>query len=109
MVSPPALRPSTASDAPVGEALDKLKPALAEVGAEIDRLLDSLLAVPADSRDRLDPAMRPAALRSGQRLRPPLFFDACELSSADRGRATPDRLYVASAPVSSLFHPTMPR
>src|SRR3546814_9530465 len=67
MVSPPALRPSTASDAPVGEALDKLKPALAEVGAEIDRLLDSLLAVPEDSRDRLYHAMRHAAIGGGKR------------------------------------------
>src|SRR3546814_6671287 len=78
MVSPPALRPSTASDAPVGEALDKLKPALAEVGAEIDRLLDSLLAVPEDSRDRLYHAMRHAAIGGGKRLRPLLVVARSE-------------------------------
>src|SRR3546814_11579837 len=92
MVSPPALRPSTASDAPVGEALDKLKPALAEVGAEIDRLLDSLLAVPEDSRDRLYHAMRHAALGGGTRLRPLLVVAACELYHVDRRRALRVRL-----------------
>src|SRR3546814_11911870 len=86
MVSQPALRPSTASDAPVGVALDKLKPALAEGGAEIDRLLDSLLAVPEDSRDRLYHAMRHAAIGGGKRLRPLLVVAACELYRSEERR-----------------------
>src|SRR3546814_13604273 len=108
MVSPPALRPSTASDAPVGEALDKLKPALAEVGAEIDRLLDSLLAVPEDSRDRLYHAMRHAAIGGGKRLRPLLVVAACELYHVDRRRALRVGPAAAFVHVYSLIPDVLP-
>src|SRR3546814_3183590 len=108
MVSPPALGPSPASCAPVGEALDKLKPALAEVGAEIDRLLDSLLAVPEDSRDRLYHAMRHAAIGGGKRLRPLLVVAACELYHVDRRRALRVGLAVECVHVYSLIHDDLP-
>jgi farnesyl diphosphate synthase len=96
------------NDAPVGEALDRLKPALAEVGAEIDGLLEVLLTVPADTRDRLYQAMRHAAIGGGKRLRPLLVLAACDLYHVDRGRALRVGLAVECVHVYSLIHDDLP-
>jgi farnesyl diphosphate synthase len=103
-----ASHPSTASDAPVGEALDRLKPALAEVGAEIDRLLDGLLVIPGDPRAQLYEAMRHAAVGGGKRLRPLLVLAACELYHVSRERALRVGLAVECVHVYSLIHDDLP-
>lgn len=108
MDNPPAPCRSTVSDALVGEALDTLSPALAETCAEIDRLLDELLAVPTDSRDRLYEAMRHAAIGGGKRLRPLLVLATCDLFHVDRRRALRVGLAVECVHVYSLIHDDMP-
>ena len=54
-----------------------LKPALAEIAADIDRAFDLLLPVPDDGRARLYEAMRHAAIGGGKRLRPVLLLLTC--------------------------------
>jgi farnesyl diphosphate synthase len=92
----------------VGEAFDRLRPALTEVGDEIDRLFEDLLAVPADSRDRLYDAMRHAAIGGGKRLRPLLVLAACDLYHVDRRRALRVGLAVECVHVYSLIHDDLP-
>lgn len=86
----------------------RLKPSLEEVGAEIDRLFDSLLAVPADSRSGLYQAMRHAAIGGGKRLRPLLVTAACALFHVDRARALRVGLAVECIHVYSLIHDDLP-
>jgi farnesyl diphosphate synthase len=92
----------------VGEALDRLKPALADVAAEIDGLLEGLLAVPADPRAQLYAAMRHSAIGGGKRLRPLLVLAACELYHVDRARALRAGLAVECVHVYSLIHDDLP-
>ena len=64
-----------------------LDAALEQVGADIDRAFDRLLAVPPDARARLYDAMRYAAIGGGKRLRPLLVVAACNLFHVGLERA----------------------
>ena len=85
-----------------------LEPALAEVGAEIDRAFEALLTVPADARGRLYEAMRYAAIGGGKRIRPVLVVAACDLFNVARERATRVALAVECVHVYSLIHDDLP-
>ena len=85
-----------------------LEPALAEVGAEIDRAFETLLTVPADARGRLYEAMRYAAIGGGKRIRPVLVVAACDLFNVARERATRVALAVDCVHVYSLIHDDLP-
>ena len=85
-----------------------LKPLLNEVGAELDRLFGSLLAVPPDPRAPLYEAMRHAAIGGGKRLRPLLVMAACGLFHVDRDRALRVGLAVECIHVYSLIHDDLP-
>jgi farnesyl diphosphate synthase len=85
-----------------------LKPSLDAVGAELDALFGSLLAVPPDSRARLYEAMRHAAMGGGKRLRPLLVVAACGLFHVDRERALRVGLAVEAIHVYSLIHDDLP-
>ena len=85
-----------------------LDPALAEVGAEIDRAFEALLTVPADARGRLYEAMRYAAIGGGKRIRPVLVVAACDLFNVARERATRVALAVECVHVYSLIHDDLP-
>ena len=85
-----------------------LEPALAEVGAEIDRAFETLLTVPADARGRLYEAMRYAAIGGGKRIRPVLVVAACDLFNVARERAIRVALAVECVHVYSLIHDDLP-
>ena len=85
-----------------------LKPALAQIGADIDRLFGALLAVPPDPRARLYEAMRYAAIGGGKRLRPLLVVAAASLFHVDRERALRVGLAVECIHVYSLIHDDLP-
>jgi farnesyl diphosphate synthase len=85
-----------------------LKPSLDAVGAELDALFGSLLAVPPDSRARLYEAMRHAAMGGGKRLRPLLVVAACGLFHVNRERALRVGLAVEAIHVYSLIHDDLP-
>ena len=85
-----------------------LEPALAEVGAEIDRAFEALLTVPADARGRLYEAMRYAAIGGGKRIRPVLVVAACDLFNVARERAIRVALTVECVHVYSLIHDDLP-
>jgi farnesyl diphosphate synthase len=85
-----------------------LKPPLEQIGADIDRLFGSLLAVPPDPRARLYEAMRHAAIGGGKRLRPLLVVAACGLFHVDRERALRVGLAVECIHVYSLIHDDLP-
>jgi len=85
-----------------------LEPALAEVGAEIDRAFDALLPVPADGRSRLYEAMRYAAIGGGKRIRPVLVVAGCDLFNVARERAIRVALAVEAIHVYSLIHDDLP-
>jgi farnesyl diphosphate synthase len=87
---------------------DSLQPSLDAVGADLDRLFESLLAVPPDSRARLYEAMRYAAMGGGKRLRPLLVVAACGLFHVDRERALRVGLAVEAIHVYSLIHDDLP-
>jgi farnesyl diphosphate synthase len=87
---------------------DVLQPALAEVGAEIDRAFDSLLTVPPDGRARLYEAMRYAAIGGGKRIRPVLVIAGCDLFNVGRDRAMMTALAVECIHVYSLIHDDLP-
>src|SRR3954470_18226673 len=65
-------------------ASPSLKAALTQVGAEVDRRFDVMLAVPDDPRAELYQAMRHAAIGGGKRLRPLLVFATAGLFGVDR-------------------------
>ena len=92
----------------MGEEFDSLRSALTGTGAEIDRLLGELLAVPEDSRAPLYEAMRHAAIGGGKRLRPMLVLAACELFHVDRSRALRVGLAIECVHVYSLIHDDLP-
>jgi farnesyl diphosphate synthase len=87
---------------------DLLRAALAEVGAEIDRGFDALLAVPSDPRARLYEAMRYSAIGGGKRMRPLLVVAGCSLFNVDRRRAVRAGLAVECIHVYSLIHDDLP-
>lgn len=97
-----------ATDLPGGEESSSLKPALDAIGADIDRLFETLLAVPADARSRLYEAMRYAAIGGGKRLRPLLVTAACALFHIDRERALRVGFAVECVHVYSLIHDDLP-
>lgn len=85
-----------------------LATALAEIAADVDRLFDLLLPVPADGRARLYEAMRYAAIGGGKRMRPLLVAAACDLFKVDRDRALRVGLAVECIHVYSLIHDDLP-
>ncbi|HEX8363750.1 MAG TPA: farnesyl diphosphate synthase [Allosphingosinicella sp.] len=91
--------------APAPVSLDT---ALEQVGAEIDRAFEALLAVPKDARSRLYEAMRYAAIGGGKRLRPLLVVAACSLFHVARERAIRVALAVECVHVYSLIHDDLP-
>jgi farnesyl diphosphate synthase len=90
------------------DASASLPMSLEQIGADIDRLFDALLAVPADSRARLYEAMRHAAIGGGKRLRPLLVVAGCDLFHVDRDRALRVGLAVECIHVYSLIHDDLP-
>ncbi|HEY1607077.1 MAG TPA: farnesyl diphosphate synthase [Allosphingosinicella sp.] len=92
----------------MADAPASLAPALERVRAEIDALLDDLLAVPPDPRARLYEAMRYAAIGGGKRLRPLLVAAACGLFHTDRDRALRVGAAVECIHVYSLIHDDLP-
>ena len=82
--------------------------ALVEIGADVDRIFDELLPVPADPRARLYEAMRYAAIGGGKRLRPLLVVAACGLYHVDRDRALRAGIAVECIHVYSLIHDDLP-
>jgi farnesyl diphosphate synthase len=92
----------------MADAAISLDPALAQIGAEIDRLFGALLAVPPDPRAKLYEAMRYAAIGGGKRLRPLLVMAAAGLFHVDRERALRVGLAVECIHVYSLIHDDLP-
>jgi farnesyl diphosphate synthase len=92
----------------MADAAISLDPALAQIGADIDRLFGALLAVPPDPRARLYEAMRYAAIGGGKRLRPLLVMAAAGLFHVDRERALRVGLAVECIHVYSLIHDDLP-
>jgi farnesyl diphosphate synthase len=92
----------------MANAAISLEPALAQIGADIDRLFGALLAVPPDPRARLYEAMRYAAIGGGKRLRPLLVVAAASLFHVDRERALRVGLAVECIHVYSLIHDDLP-
>lgn len=90
------------------DAPASLPVSLEQIGDDIDRLFDSLLLVPSDSRARLYEAMRHAAIGGGKRLRPLLVVAACSLFNVDRDRALRVGLAVECVHVYSLIHDDLP-
>jgi farnesyl diphosphate synthase len=92
----------------VANAATSLKPALEQIGADIDRLFGTLLAVPPDPRATLYEAMRHAAIGGGKRLRPLLVVASSGLFHVDRERALRVGLAVECIHVYSLIHDDLP-
>ena len=85
-----------------------LKAALAEVGEEVDRRFDTLLAIPDDPRANLYRAMRHAAIGGGKRLRPLLVFATSNLFGVDRDCAFRAGVAIEAIHVYSLIHDDLP-
>ena len=86
----------------------RLKQAMSETAAAIDRQFDTVLAVPPDSRARLYEAMRYAAIGGGKRLRPLLVVAGCRLFNVAQERAVRAGLAVECIHVYSLIHDDLP-
>ena len=91
----------------MGDAIS-LTPSLKQIGTDIDKLFNALLAVPGDPRGRLYEAMRYAAIGGGKRMRPLLVVAACSLFHVDRQRALRVGLAVECIHVYSLIHDDLP-
>jgi farnesyl diphosphate synthase len=85
-----------------------LKAALTQVGGDIDRRLDSFLAIPDDPRADLYRAMRHAAIGGGKRLRPLLVFATARLFGVDRDCAGRAATAIECIHVYSLIHDDLP-
>lgn len=85
-----------------------LQAALRDVAGEMDRLFDTLLAVPGDPRQGLYRAMRHAAIGGGKRLRPLLVFATARLFAVDRTRAARVAAALEAIHVYSLIHDDLP-
>lgn len=86
----------------------RLREALGEIAADVDRAFEKLLPVPPDSRARLYEAMRYAAIGGGKRMRPLLTVAACSLFGVDRERALRAGLAVECIHAYSLIHDDLP-
>lgn len=95
------------STRPVAHPLS-LEAALAEVGGEVDRRFDTLLAVPDDPRADLYRAMRHAAIGGGKRLRPLLVFATAGLFGVDRDCIARVGTAIEAIHVYSLIHDDLP-
>lgn len=89
-----------------GEAL--LRSAITEIGADVDRLLDTLLALPDDPRRPLYAAMRHAAIGGGKRMRPLLVKATGALFSLDPAQLLRVGVAVECIHVYSLVHDDLP-
>jgi farnesyl diphosphate synthase len=85
-----------------------LKAALTQVGAEVDRRFDVMLAVPNDPRAELYQAMRHAAIGGGKRLRPLLVFATAGLFGVDRECTARAACAIEAVHVYSLIHDDLP-
>ncbi|THD35633.1 MAG: polyprenyl synthetase family protein [Sphingomonas sp.] len=85
-----------------------LQAALTEIGAEIDRRFDALLAIPDDPRADLYRAMRHAAIGGGKRLRPLLVFATGNLFGVDRDCLARAAAAIEAIHVYSLIHDDLP-
>ena len=85
-----------------------LKAALTQVGAEVDRRFDVMLAVPNDARAELYQAMRHAAIGGGKRLRPLLVFATAALFGVDRECTARAACAIEAIHVYSLIHDDLP-
>ncbi|WP_066590373.1 polyprenyl synthetase family protein [Sphingomonas pruni] len=85
-----------------------LKAALTQVGAEVDRRFDVMLAVPSDARAELYQAMRHAAIGGGKRLRPLLVFATAGLFGVDRECTARTACAIEAVHVYSLIHDDLP-
>ena len=85
-----------------------LEDALRDVGAEIDRQFDVLLAVPDDPRADLYRAMRHATIGGGKRLRPLLTFATASLFGVDRQCTARVAAAIEAIHVYSLIHDDLP-
>jgi len=81
---------------------------LTQVGAEVDRRFDVMLAVPGDARAELYQAMRHAAIGGGKRLRPLLVFATAGLFGVDRECAARAACAIEAVHVYSLIHDDLP-
>jgi len=93
--------------APVTAPLS-LADALADVGSEVDRRFDALLAIPDDPRAGLYRAMRHAAIGGGKRLRPLLVFATGSLFGVDRECVMRAGAAIEAIHVYSLIHDDLP-
>lgn len=89
-------------------ASPSLKAALTQVGAEVDRRFDVMLAVPGDARAELYQAMRHAAIGGGKRLRPLLVFATAGLFEVDRECTARAACAIEAVHVYSLIHDDLP-
>lgn len=89
-------------------ASSSLKAALTQVGAEVDRRFDVMLAVPDDPRAELYQAMRHAAIGGGKRLRPLLVFATAGLFGVDRECTARTACAIEAVHVYSLIHDDLP-
>jgi farnesyl diphosphate synthase len=85
-----------------------LQAALTDVGAEVDRRFDALLAIPDDPRADLYRSMRHAAIGGGKRLRPLLVFATGSLFGVDRDCIARVGIAIEAIHVYSLIHDDLP-
>ncbi|QDZ08470.1 polyprenyl synthetase family protein [Sphingomonas panacisoli] len=95
------------STKPVASSLT-LQAALTDVGDEIDRRFDTLLAIPDDPRADLYRAMRHAAIGGGKRLRPLLVHATGTLFGVDRDCIARVGTAIEAIHVYSLIHDDLP-
>jgi farnesyl diphosphate synthase len=86
----------------------RLREAMSETAATVDRAFDALLPVPPDTRARLFEAMRYAAIGGGKRMRPLLVMAGCRLFNVAEARSLRAALAVECMHVYSLIHDDLP-
>jgi farnesyl diphosphate synthase len=92
----------------MADAPARLREAMAETAAAVDRGFEALLPVPPDGRARLYEAMRYAVIGGGKRLRPLLVVAASRLFKVDPERALRAGLAVECIHAYSLIHDDLP-
>jgi farnesyl diphosphate synthase len=92
----------------MGLAAPILGDALNDIARDVDRMFDSLLAVPDDQRAPLFEAMRHASIGGGKRMRPLLVVASCALFNVDRAAALRVGCAVEAIHVYSLIHDDLP-
>ncbi len=97
---------------PPAEPMDSrslsLQSALTQVGVDIDRRFDQILAIPDDPRADLYRAMRHATIGGGKRLRPHLVFATAGLFGVDHDCALRAAIAIECVHVYSLIHDDLP-